>query len=85
MVFDSGSTYSDSASGFIDISIYFGGSTQTSESFPNIMDSIRRYENFYHIAIPRPGCSNGGLNWEIDVKPIIEPLLDDRFIIYSLK
>ena len=45
MVFDSGSTYSDSASGFIDISKYFSGSTQTSESFPNIIDSIRRYEN----------------------------------------
>lgn len=36
------------------------------------------------IAIPRPGCSNGGLNWK-DVKKEIEPLLDDRFIIYSLK
>ena len=28
----------------------------------------------------RPGCGNGKLNWD-DVKPIIEPLLDDRFII----
>lgn len=34
------------------------------------------------IAIPRPGCSNGGLNWE-DVKKEIEPLLDDRFVVYN--
>ena len=51
----------------------------------SIKQLVVETEDFYHIAIPRPGCSNGGLNWEIDVKPIIEPLLDDRFIIYSLK
>lgn len=34
------------------------------------------------IFIGRPGCGNGGLLWE-DVKPAIEPLLDDRFIIVN--
>ena len=36
--------------------------------------------DFPSIALPRPGCGNGGLKWE-DVKPIIEPILDDRFVI----
>lgn len=31
--------------------------------------------------LPCPGCSNGGLDWETQVKPICEELLDDRFII----
>jgi len=32
------------------------------------------------VALPRPGCGNGGLRWE-DVKPRIESILDDRFIV----
>ena len=39
------STYNDSASGFIDVFRYFGGSTQTSESYRCSMNSIFRYEN----------------------------------------
>ena len=30
----------------------------------------------------RPGCGVGGLKWE-DVRPIIAPVLDDRFIIVN--
>lgn len=36
------------------------------------------------IVIPRPGCSNGGLDWETCVKPLCEKyLVDDRFIIVN--
>ena len=31
--------------------------------------------------LPCPGCSNGGLDWETQVRPVLEPILDDRFII----
>lgn len=37
------------------------------------------------VYLPRPGCSNGGLDWE-DVKPILETELpDDWFVVVSLK
>jgi len=32
------------------------------------------------VYLPRPGCANGGLKWAF-VKQILEPILDDRFII----
>lgn len=32
------------------------------------------------IYMVRPGCNNGGLDWE-DVRPILEKYLDDRFIV----
>lgn len=36
----------------------------------------------YPVVIPRPGCGNGQLNW-VDVKPILEDHLDDRFAIIT--
>lgn len=36
---------------------------------------------FEEIWLPRPGCGNGKLSWEHVVKPLLEPILDDRFII----
>lgn len=38
----------------------------------------------YNILMPRPGCGNGGLKWDL-VKPIIEPILDDRFTVVTYK
>lgn len=34
------------------------------------------------VLLPRPGCGVGGLTWE-KVKPIIEPLLDNRFVVVN--
>lgn len=31
--------------------------------------------------LPRPGCANGGLDWNSQVKPLIDRILDDRFVI----
>ena len=38
------------------------------------------YDGKTKILLPRPGCGSGGLDWK-DVKPIIEPILDDRIAI----
>jgi hypothetical protein len=36
--------------------------------------------NLDKVYMARPGCGNGQLKWE-DVKPLIAPILDDRFIV----
>lgn len=46
---------------------------------------LMRYLNISdkNVLLPRPGCSNGGLNWERDVRPVLEEILDDRVTIIS--
>lgn len=48
----------------------------------SISELIRYVDKFewMDILMPRPGCGFGQLKWE-DVKPKIEPLLDDRFTV----
>ncbi len=35
------------------------------------------------IYMPRPGCGNGHLDWETQVKPVCRKYLDDRFIVLT--
>lgn len=39
-------------------------------------------QNWGYVAIPRPGCGCGKLEWD-DVKKILNPIFDNRFTIYS--
>lgn len=39
--------------------------------------------NWTNIVLPRPGCGNGKLEWEGQVKPILAKYFDDRFIIVN--
>lgn len=40
-------------------------------------------EGWTKVAMPRPGCGLGGLNWERDVKPLLSVILDDRFYVVT--
>jgi hypothetical protein len=35
------------------------------------------------VYLPRPGCGNGGLTWDV-VRPVIAPILDDRFTVVEI-
>lgn len=53
------------------------------ESLKQLVEYIDSFENV-NVLLPRPGCSNGGLDWYKDVKPLCEKYLDNRFTIISL-
>jgi len=43
------------------------------------LENINKYA-----VLPRPGCSNGGLDWEREVKPVISRILSDRVWVITL-
>lgn len=40
--------------------------------------------HWQQVVLPRPGCGNGSRSWEREVRPLIQPLLDDRFTVVTL-
>lgn len=38
---------------------------------------------FDTVLLPRPGCGAGGLDWQKEVKPIVEANTDDRIVVVS--
>lgn len=44
------------------------------------MIEIVDVQGFRHVVMPRPGCGNGGLDWDY-VRPPLAAILDDRFTV----
>ncbi len=46
-----------------------------------LIDEIPDFDGTVYV--PRPGCGAGHRDWETEVKPILEPILDDRFVVVT--
>lgn len=49
------------------------------EQSASTLSTMATVMGWYEIALPRPGCGAGELNWGT-VKPILEKYLDDKFV-----
>ena len=54
--------------------------TLINKSCEQIIEICNKF-NIETCFIPVPGCGNGGLNYSVTVKPVLELMLDDRFYI----
>jgi hypothetical protein len=55
---------------------------RSANDLADLIDPLYLNDEGHIIVLPRPGCGNGGLRWA-DVKPILDPILDDRFHIIT--
>ena len=52
-------------------------------SLDELVGHVEKY-GLNDVALPRPGCGNGGLEWK-DVRPLLLERLDDQFVILYLE
>lgn len=46
--------------------------------------ALTEKEGWTAVVLPRPGCNNGRRSWVTEVRPILLPVLDDRFTVVTL-
>lgn len=46
------------------------------------LDRLATAHGWKIVVLPQPGCGEGRLYWS-EVKPLIEPILDDRFVVVT--
>jgi hypothetical protein len=52
------------------------------QSCIQLKEVVEKFKIQGDVYLPAPGCGNGGLNWEIDVKStVLKHLADDKYII----
>jgi hypothetical protein len=57
-----------------------GVAGQAAARFTGELLALAERSGWPRVVLPRPGCGGGGLAWK-DVKPLLAPVLDDRFIV----
>lgn len=46
--------------------------------------ALTNVQGWKDVVLPRPGCGNGHRSWEREVRPLLQPILDDRFLVVTL-